>query len=54
MLQRKMLQLTNATTKDATTNECYNEEILSIKSGYQKHTDATTYDEELKEVLLLE
>jgi len=37
MLQRTMLQRTNATandpkTNDATTNKCYNEQFLSIKS----------------------
>jgi hypothetical protein len=39
MLQRavinkiRMLQRKNGTTKKATMNECYNEQLLSIKSG---------------------
>jgi hypothetical protein len=31
-----------ATTNDPTTNECYNEQFLSIKSGTTTNTDATT------------
>jgi hypothetical protein len=36
-IQRGMLQRTNATTNDATTNKCYKEQFLSIKSGYNEH-----------------
>ena len=35
-----------ATTKDATANECYNEQFLSIKSGcYNEHSCYTNAEE---------
>ena len=42
---RSEVQLGCATTDDATTNECYNEQFLSIKSGCY-NADATTNAEE--------